>query len=116
MEVTRITTVESSRLRSGSARACHSGAPTPTRSPLMSRKSTSLQVAQVALHRTHIIFGSGEGPATSIFDITWHSAIFMSCLSAKAAIILLLAPSHTFSVGGASAARVVFEADGHLLC
>src|SRR6266699_2984315 len=109
MEATRITTEARRRSRSGSARACHSEPPTLMRSLLMSRKNTLRQVAQAALHRTHIIAANGEGPATSTYGITWPSAIFMSCPSAKAAVILLPALSHTFWVAGVSAAQVVSE-------
>ena len=79
------------------------------RSLLMSRKNTSRQGVQAALPRTRIIAGSGEGPAISTYDITWHSATFMSCPSARAAVILLPALSHTFWVGGVLAAQVVSE-------
>src|SRR5882724_108790 len=109
MEVTRITTEARRRLRSGSARACHSEQPTLMRSLLMSRKNTLQQVAQAALPRTHIIVANDEGPATSTYDITWPSATFMSCPSARAAAILLPALSHTFWVGGVLAAQVVSE-------
>src|SRR5882724_9648861 len=115
MEATRIITEARRRLRSGSARACHSEPPTLMRSLLMSRKNTLRQAAQAALHRTLIIAANGGGPATSTFDITWPSATFMSCLSAKVAVTLLLAHYHTFSAGGVSAARVVFELGDHSL-
>src|SRR6266496_4370816 len=90
--------------------------PTPTRSPLMSRKSISLLEAQAALHRTHIIFASGADPATSIYGITSHLVTSMICLSATVPVILPKVRCHTCSVGGVSAARVVFEVGDRLLC